>query len=280
MRCALKSSLFRLFRTKLFIWVIVFSVLTGIGVFNSVCGNEMMMYTLPSLGRPRYFDNGFLILCLRDLIFVFPFGAAVFSMMFTGSDISSRAINNKIVTGTPRVMIFFADTVVAALTTLFSVIVSAAVLFLLVKFVPVKESVEINSKVILTVLFDAVIVMAFMLFFTMLQVFFSNKLFGVIISMFLIPALMSYPGFVNEMLNQPYRNTYKDEASGEIVWELNPAYVGGAERKALTFSLDVNPYYAVFVYEPLNAKSAVAAATVIVLSASAGAVSVTRKEFP
>jgi hypothetical protein len=97
--------------------------------------------------------------------------------------------------------------------------------------------------------------------------------------MFLLPALMSHPGIVNEMLNQPYRNTYKDEASGEIVWELNPAYIGGAERKALSFSLEINPYYAVLANEPLNAKSAVAAGTVILLSATAGAVEISRKEF-
>lgn len=279
MRFALKSSFFRLFRTRLFIWVIVFSLLTGIGVFNSVCGNEVMMYTLPSLGRPRFFDNDFLILCLKDLIYVFPFGAAVFCMMFTGSDISFRAVNNKIATGTPRVMIFFADAAVAALTALFSVIVSAAALFLLVKFVPVKESVEINSKVILTVLFVAVIVIAFVLFFTMLQVFFSNKLFGVIISMFLIPALMSYPGQINYILDQPYRYSYKDETSGETVWELNPEYVGGVERNALTFSLELNPYYGVLMREPGNAKCAAAAGAVIVLSAAAGALAISRKEF-
>lgn len=279
MRFALKSSFFRLFRTRLFIWVIVFSLLTGIGVFNSLCGNEMMMYTLPSFGRPRFFDNDFLILCLKDLIYVFPFGAAVFCMMFTGSDISFRAVNNKIATGTPRVMIFFADAAVAALTALFSVIVSAAALFLLVKFVPVKESVEINSKVILTVLFVAVIVMAFVLFFTMLQVFFSNKLFGVIISMFLIPALMSYPEHINYILDQPYRYSYKDETSGETVWELNPEYVGGVERNALTFSLELNPYYGVLMREPGNAKCAAAAGAVIVLSAAAGALAISRKEF-
>lgn len=278
MRCALKSSLFRLFRTKLFFWIFVFSLAVGLGVFFNLCTDELDMYY--SLSRPRYFDTEHLILCLRNLIFVFPFGSAVFCMMFTGSDISSRTVNNKIVTGTPRIALFFADVIVSVLATVLSVVAYSAVLFIMLKFVPIKEAVEINSKVIQTVLHAAVISIAFTVFFTLLQFLFSNKLFGVIISMFLVPALMTYPSFAVRILAEPYRYSYKDEDTGEIVWELNPEYISGNERKALTFSVEINPYYEVLIREPDSTKTAVAAGAVIMLSAAAGVVSVSRKEFP
>ena len=277
MRCTLKSSLFRLFRTKLFIWVIVFALLTGIAAFNNACNNDMMQY---SLGRPRYFDTDFLILCIRKIIFIVPFGAAVFCMIFTGSDISSRAINNKIVTGTPRIMIFLADTLTAALATFFSVILSVAEIFILVKFVPVKESVAFNSKLIITTLHAALICIAFTVVFTLLQFFFSNKLFGIVISMFLLPAVMSYPSIVAQVLEQPYRYSYEDEATGETVWELNPEYVGGNARTLLLDSLEINPYYEVLAGEPAGSETAIAAGAVIVLSTAAGFISISRKEFP
>ncbi len=279
MRCALKSSLFRLFRTKLFFWTFVFSIAAGLGVFFNLCTEELEMYYFSALGRPRFFDTEYLILCIRNLVFVFPFGSAVFCMIFTGSDISSRTINNKIVTGTPRITLFLADVLVSVLATVFSVISCSALLFVLLKFVPVKESVEINGKVIQTVLHASVICIAFTVFFTLLQFFFSNKLFGVIISMFMLPALMNYTSIACQLLEEPYRYSYKDEVSGETVWELNPEYIGGNERKALIFSVEINPYYEVVRREPAGAKTAVAAGTVIMLSAAAGLVSVSRKEF-
>lgn len=280
MRFPLKSSFFRLFRTKLFFWVIVFSLVTGIGVFFNFCSEELMMYSYSTLGRPRYFDTDCLILCIYNIVHVFPFGSAVFCMMFTGSDISSRTINNKIVTGTKRITLFIADALVAVFATIFSIMISFAVLFVLVKFVPVKESVEINGKVIQSVFYIAVICIAFTEFFTLLQFFFSNKLFGVIVSMFLIPAIMTYPSIVRQVLDQPYRYSYNDETTGETVWELNPAYVSGNEREALNFSLEINPYYEILMRESGSAKSEVAAGVVILLSTAAGVVSISRKEFP
>ena len=86
---SLKSSLFRFFRTKLFLLVLGFSVVMGIAMVNNTC-SDMGEYFF---ARPRYFDSLFVITSIRKLVFVIPFGSAIFCTMFTGSDISFRSIN-------------------------------------------------------------------------------------------------------------------------------------------------------------------------------------------
>ena len=276
MRCALKSSLFRFFRTKLFILVLAFSAVMGMAMVNNTC-SDLSLY---AFARPRYFDSLFVVACIRKLVFVIPFGSAVFCTMFTGSDISFRSINNKIATGTRRISIFLADAVTAAIATVISVIGSVLVIYVFAKTVPVKESVKINSGMGVALLKVIIICVAFAVLFTVFQYFLCNKLLAVIISLVLLLVIMTSISLMEDMLQRPYRYTYTNEETGETLWEINPGYVGGNARKALTLAKETNPYYGAMSEDPESSKAAIAAGASIVVFTAAGFVVISRKEFP
>ena len=273
---SLKSSLFRFFRTKLFLLVLGFSAVMGMAMVNNTCSDLSMYF----FARPRYFDSSFVVSCIRKLVFVIPFGSAVFCTMFTGSDISFRSINNKIATGTRRISIFFADAVTASLATIMSILGAVIVIYIFAKTVPVKESVKINSVMVESLFKVTVICVAFVILFTVFQYLLCNKLLAVMLSFVLLIVIVSSTSIIDDLLQRPYRYSYTNEETGETLWETNPGYVGGNARKALVLAKEVNPYYGAMTDDPEGSKAVTAAGASIIIFTAAGFVVINRKEFP
>ena len=273
---SLKSSLFRFFRTKLFLLVLGFSVVMGIAMVNNTC-SDMGQYIF---ARPRFFDSLFVITCIRKLVFVIPFGSAIFCTMFTGSDISFRSINNKISTGTHRIRIFLADAVTAVFATVLSIAGAVLVIYVFAKTVPVKENVKINSVMFVSLLKVTIICVAFVILFTVFQYLLCNKLLAVMLSFVLLIVIVSSTSIIDDLLQRPYRYSYTNEETGETLWEINPGYVGGNSRKALILAKEVNPYYGAMTDDPEGSKAVTAAGASIIIFTAAGFVVISRKEFP
>ena len=278
MICALRSSFFRLFRTGLFAKIILFSLLIGAVVIFNYCSHDLLMYVLR---RPRYLDNTFIIGCILKLVYVIPFVSAVFCMMYTGSDISFRAINNRITTGISRVHIYIADLAVSVLSTLVSVAVMSLLFYVFAKTIPEKENVKINGYIAGLLFSVALICVAFAAVYTLMQFFLGNKFLGLVISLLIIPCLALSTEAVERKLQEPYRNSYVNEETGMSYWDLNPNYAGGTERKLLTLYYNTSPYSFGFASEDKDYPEETAAAGVIVLlSTAAGVISIRKKEYP
>ena len=114
---ALKSSFFRFFKTGIFFLTLLFSVVFALLVALYIYAE---FYAFYAFKRPRFLDNGFVLLCLNTLLYVMPFAIALFCTLFTGTDMEFRSINNKISTGISRIQIYLADFTVTLLASVIS----------------------------------------------------------------------------------------------------------------------------------------------------------------
>lgn len=277
MICALKSAFFRYRKTGLPIYVLIFSVVISMAVFFHVNSIVISIYYF---SRPRYYDNKIVLYSLYYLMYAIPFLSAVCCMIFTGSDISDRTINNKVITGISRMAVYFADLVFNIISTAASLIICAIFIFVCAKVIPVRESVSIDAQIIEMFLYVAVVCLAFTTVFTLIFFFFSNKFFGIVISLLLLPCVSTCTGSIVNALNNPYRYSYVDEETGETKWSINPHYVGGNARKVLTVLYETSPYTDYISEEKdISAYSVCGAGAVIVISTALGYLTVSRKEY-
>ncbi len=277
MICALKSAFFRYRKTGLPIYVLIFSVVISMAVFFHVNSIVISFYYF---SRPRYYDNTIVLYSLYYLMYAIPFLSAVCCMIFTGSDISDRTINNKVITGISRMAVYFADLVFNIISTAASLIICAIFIFVCAKVIPVRESVSIDAQIIEVFLYVTVVCLAFTTVFTLIFFFFSNKFFGIVISLLLLPCLSIGTQNIRNALNNPYRYSYVDEETGETKWSINPHYVGGNARKVLTVLYETSPYTDYISEEKdISAYSVCGAGAVIVISTALGYLTVSRKEY-
>ena len=278
MICSLKSSFYRFVRTGMLAKVLIFSAVIGFFVVLSTCTDEMMMYLLR---RPRYVDNTFVITNVLKLVYVIPFASAVFCTVFTGSDISMRAVNNRIATGIPRYWVYFSELIVSVVATVLSVLTSFAVIFLFAKHVPVKENVKINKQIILLLLSVTVICIAFTALFLWFQLFFRIKFIALVCSLVMVLAVVIVSPVIGGLLEEPYRyHVMIDEETETYEWRTNPYYIGGMSRNVLTFVYDSSPYNFDSVMDQDGfPQAAVTAGMVFVLTSATGMASVKKKEF-
>ena len=103
---ALKSSFFRFYKTGALYLTVAGSVAFAFLVALYVYGSYFSIYAFK---RPRFLDNSFVLMCLNALLYVMPFAIAVFCVLFTGTDLEYRSVNNKITTGISRIQIYCAD---------------------------------------------------------------------------------------------------------------------------------------------------------------------------
>ncbi|PWJ70407.1 hypothetical protein B0O40_0241 [Ruminococcaceae bacterium R-25] len=279
---ALRSSFFRFFRTGLFFKSLVFTAVLAFFLIFRTCTEDMNL--LP-FQQPRFINNNFIMTTLVTLVYVVPFGTAIFATIHTGSDVSFRSINNKIATGISRTQLFLADLTVTLLTTELSVIIQSVIICLFARFAPVKQSIRINSTIINIVLCIMVICAAFSAVYVCLQYFSSNKLLALIISLLIIPALVVSTQLVEGKLDEPYRLYQYEYIEGEepkvTGWEVNPAYVSGTSREVLTFIYNTTPYTYKFAEADKGAlKSETIASGIVFLTATAlGLLSINKKEY-
>lgn len=274
---ALKSSFFRFFSTGLFVKLLIISVVLGAFAILQTCASEYYMYFV---SRPRYLTNEFVIFCILKLVYTMPFATAVFSMMFTGNDVAFRTINNKITTGVSRVNIYIADLTVTVFASLLSLFVMTGLFFLFGRLAPVKSAVTFSKYIAGIFVQVLLITVAFASVYTLLQFFMSTKLLALIISLIMIPCLMFGNMYIEACLQEPYRESYMDQETGELCWKLNDEYIGGTPRKILTFIYETSPYSYKFIENKEHVpQEAIAAGIVFVLSSAAGITSITKKEY-
>lgn len=277
MSCALKSAFFRYRKTGLPIYVLIFSVVISMAVFFQV---NSIVISLYFFSRPRYYDNTIVLYSLYYLMYAIPFLSAVCCMIFTGSDISDRTINNKVITGISRMAVYFADLVFNIISTVAALFICAIFIFVCAKVIPVRESVSIDAQIIEMFLYVTVVCLAFTTVFTLIFFFFSNKFFGIVISLLLLPCVSTCTASIVDALNNPYRYSYVDEETGETKWSINPHYVGGNARKVLTVLYETSPYTDYISEEKdISAYSVCGAGVVIVISTALGYLTVSRKEY-
>ena len=278
MICALRSAFFRYRKTGLPFYVLIFSVVISMAVFIQVNSEIISVYMF---ARPRFYDNTIVLYSLYYLVFAIPFLSAVCCMIFTGSDISDRTINNKVTTGISRLAVYLADLVFNIISTVASLIICAICIFVCAKVIPVRESVSIDARIIETFLYVMVVCLAFTTVFTLIFFFFSNKFFGIVISLLLLPCVSVITECIMNALNNPYRYSYEDKETGETKWNLDPNYVGGTARKVLTVLYKTSPYSDYMIEEnAISTYSVSGAGAVIVISTALGYLTVSRKEYP
>ena len=280
---ALRSSFFRFFKTGLFFKSLIFTVVIAFFLILRTCTEELNL--LP-FQQPRFINNSFVMSTMLTLVYVVPFGIAIFSTIQTGSDVAFRSINNKIATGISRTQLLLADLIVTLLTTEASVIIQALIIWLFARFAPVKQNVSINNRIINLLLCIMVICAAFSAVYVLLQYFSSNKLLALIISLLIIPALVVSTQLIEEKLDEPYRLYQYEYVEGEepkvTGWEVNPAYIGGTPREVLTFVYNTTPYTYRFAQADNSAiKSETLASGIVFLTSTVlGLVSINKKEYP
>lgn len=285
MICALRSSICRFVRTGLLAKVLIFSPVFALVIITGTCMDNYAMFML---SRPRFLDNSFIMINCMKLVLLIPLASAVFCTMFTGYDVSSRTINNKIATGLSRFSIYLADLIVSLFATALSVVTAFFIFCVFAKFVPVKENIELNMQVARIAGSMILICASFTSLFLAFQYFFSNRFLAVIMSILIIPCLMISASGIRYVLEEPYRYyVMTDEETETYEWRVNEAYVGGTPRKLLTYFNDANPYGnmedSIGVIEQIPEESLLqkdtAAGAVMILTTAAGLVSVKKKEY-
>lgn len=280
---ALRSSFFRFFSTGLFIKSLIFSVILAFFQIFRTCTEELGL--LP-FQQPRYINNTFIMMNMLSLLYVVPFGIAIFASIHTGSDIQFRSINNKITTGVSRTSILLSDLIVTVLSAEFSIVLQMLIFYLYARFVPVKSNISVSGVIINSTLCIMVICAAFSAVYVLLQIFSSNKLLALIITLLIIPALIVSTQLMESKLNEPYRlYQYEEDENGESKvtgWTVNPNYIGGTPRTILKFVYDTSPYsFYFFESDKVSLKTETEAAGIVFLAATAlGVLSINKKEYP
>lgn len=280
---ALRSSFFRFFSTGLFIKSLIFSVILAFFQILRTCTEELGLFPFQ---QPRYINNTFIMMNMLSLLYVVPFGIALFASIHTGSDIQFRSINNKIATGVSRTSIFFSDLIVTVLTAEFSILLQMVIFYLYARFVPVKSNISVSGVIINSTLCIMVICAAFSAVYVLLQIFSSNKLLALIITLLIIPALIVSTQLMKSKLDEPYRlYQYEEDENGDpkvTGWTVNPNYIGGTPRTILKFAYDTSPYsFYFFESDKDSLKTETEAAGIVFLTATVlGVLSINKKEYP
>lgn len=275
---ALRSSLFRFFKTGLFVKVLIFSIVMPLLVITRTAMDDLNL--LP-FQQPRYINNEFILLNLATLVYVIPFASAIFTSIFTGNDVQSRAINNKIATGISRTQIFLSDFILSIIVTEISLVMFVIVFFIYGKYAPVKGNVSLNGYMIHVIVCIMIICAAFTAVYTLLQFFSNNKLLGLVLAILIIPALLFSNEYINDKLNEPYRVYCVDEDKGGY-WMENGEYIGGFPRTALTFIYNTSPYTFKYLEKEKTTvyMEAEAAGAVVLVSVVSGIACIKKKEYP
>ena len=274
MICALRSSFYRFFKTGLYLKMLIFTGIMCLCICFGICFESIFFYTI---GRPRYIDNGYIRMCLIVALFILPFIIAVFSSVFTGSDISYRAINNKIATGLSRRSVYLADLIVTLVATLMIYLFYVLITFAVAKIWPLKSNIKIDNTIVNSLIIVLITCISFAAVFTLIQYFFCNKLFAIVVALLLLLSMPVVTGQLKSKLDIPYRYEVSDSESGESYWELNPKYIGGTGRKVImavynscAYNMDIGN---------LHTEQCVASGIIVVLATSAGLLSISKKEF-
>lgn len=234
MRNLLSAEGMRLFKNRLFYFLLVFSVLFGAGM-------QVYIYfgSLRSDMEPRI-DNGFFAIAM-----IVSFLVAVFVSLFVGTEYSDGTMRNKIIHGKSRAGIYCSKWIIC----------SFAMLLLLLAYFAGALSVglPLNGKFVssgVSVLTTAAAVYssacAFVAVFLAIAMNCSKKAVVAVVSLVLTIVLFFVAGYVASMLSEPeyYPECLYMDENGVLRNEPeapNPNYPRGTKRKVLEIVNDLNP---------------------------------------
>ncbi len=220
---------------------------------------------------------------------------AVFCALFFGREEQSKGFQNKIVVGTKRISIYFADLITTLLIAVSGLIVHAGIICILFKTEIGRDSLKdmyqyrlyerclTGKGLYLTLLSVLLWLVCFTVVFTVINLFSSSRVFVLFFSAFLIFISVYLPSEITARLNHPEFITVEDEVTHVKETVPNPGYISGRMRDVCVYYVESSPL-ALTVNE-LDGRSlktekiAEVTLTVSVLTCAAGAVSFARKEF-
>lgn len=163
------------------------------------------------------------------------FASAVFTHIIVSTEKSDGGWRNKISIGVKRIYIYMASWIVSALFALLS-----TSLFVLTDYIlrtiwgnsHTKNYIAPGNKFIVLTL---VWVLAFSALYTLINVYFSMKIFGLVVSLLAFWGFIGIRSLCQARLDEPYKKYFVNEETGLEEYEENPYYVTGNVRKALVY---------------------------------------------
>ncbi|MCQ2504237.1 MAG: hypothetical protein MJ103_03275 [Saccharofermentans sp.] len=163
------------------------------------------------------------------------FASAVFTHIIVSTEKSDGGWRNKISIGVKRIYIYMASWIVSALFALLS-----TSLFVLTDYIlrtiwgnsHTKNYIAPENKFIVLTL---VWVLAFSALYTLINVYFSMKIFGLVVSLLAFWGFIGIRSLCQARLDEPYKKFFVNEETGLEEYEENPYYVTGNVRKALVY---------------------------------------------
>jgi hypothetical protein len=166
---------------------------------------------------------------------------AVFAYLFISEDKFEGGFRNKITCGVKRSTIYLSELLVTAF---FAELYTACFVFSwLITF---KISGRFGTSLFYNIPFKSYILFfmwsfALAALFTLVNVYFSNRMFAILLSLVMLTAFNNIGSFIEGRLNVPYKEKVVSEATGEEYWRENPDYISGKPRKILIHIAERTP---------------------------------------
>ena len=217
----------------------------------------------------------------RSMYQVLTFILAVFTYLFISEDKFEGGFRNKITCGVRRSSIYLSELIVTAF---FAELYTACFVFSWI--ITFKISGKFGTRLFYSVPFKSYVIfflwsMAFAALFTLVNVYFSNRIFAVLLSLVMLTAFNNIGSFIEGRLNAPYKEKVVSEETGEEYWRENPHYISGKPRQVLTRIAERTPEKGLSEKTTDHVIRTQAQATIFlfILSGSAGIISFQRKDL-
>lgn len=163
------------------------------------------------------------------------FASAVFTHIIVSTEKSDGGWRNKISIGVKRIYIYMASWIVSALFALLS-----TSLFVLTDYILRTIWGNSHKKCYIApennfIVLTLVWVLAFSALYTLINVYFSMKIFGLVVSLLAFWGVIGIGSLCRARLDEPYKKFFVNEETGLEEYEENPYYVTGNVRKALVY---------------------------------------------
>lgn len=181
------------------------------------------------------YENAIIPFYPAEYVILLFFASAVFTHIIVSTEKSDGGWRNKISIGVKRIYIYMASWIVSALFALLS-----TSLFVLTDYIlrtiwgnsHTKNYIAPGNKFIVLTL---VWVLAFSALYTLINVYFSMKIFGLVVSLLAFWGFIGIRSLCQARLDEPYKKYFVNEETGLEEYEENPYYVTGNVRKALVY---------------------------------------------
>lgn len=220
---------------------------------------------------------------------------AVFCALFFGREEQAKAFQNKIIVGTKRLSIFFADLITTLIIATVSFAIHAGVIYILFQTGIGREGIRdmyqyrlyerclTGKGFYMTLIAILLWLICFTVVFTVLNLFSSSRVFVLFFSAFFIFVSVYLPDQIRQRLENPEYIAVEDETTHVKETVPNPGYISGSMRDVFTYYVESSPLG--FIGYELDGRSlktekiAEVTLSVCVLTSAIGAISFAGKEF-